>query len=203
MTAPLRRWAGVDVGAGKGFDLAVIEGDRLVAGPARIVEIQEVVRWLREQRPRVVAVDGPRSPAADGQLSRREERDLVKAKVCGIRYTPSRAALDAGRSYYAWIRNGLELYEALSEAERSAGWTQIECFPTATWSRLGGPRGKRSRARWSHEVLQGLGLRGLPSRMSQDARDAIAAAVTARLYDERQTGSFGDIVVPTGQGLSV
>jgi hypothetical protein len=34
--------------------------------------------------------------------------------------------------------------------------------------------------------------------MSQDARDAIGAAVTARLYDEGRTESFGDIVIPIG-----
>jgi predicted nuclease with RNAse H fold len=198
MMAPLRRWAGVDVGAAKGFDAAVIAGDRVVGGPERIVETHQVVLWLREQRPRVVAVDAPRSAAADGELSRPEETDLVKAKVCGIRYTPSRAALDAGGSYYGWIRNGLELYRALSEANGSHGWAVIECFPTATWSRLGGSRGERSRAKWSHEVLSGLGLTGLPRRMSQDARDAIGAAVTARLYDEGRTESFGDIVIPIG-----
>jgi len=38
-------------------------------------------------------------------------------------------------------------------------------------------------------------LKGVPERTSQDARDAIAAAVTARLYPDG-TRSFGEIVVP-------
>ena len=34
------------------------------------------------------------------------------------------------------------------------------------------------------------------ARPSQDLRDAIAAAVTARLYDDRATERYGEIVVP-------
>jgi hypothetical protein len=32
--------------------------------------------------------------------------------------------------------------------------------------------------------------------MNQDARDAIGAAVTARLYDDQHTEAFGEIAVP-------
>lgn len=192
------RWAGVDVGARKGFDVAVIDARGLVARPARFTEIAALIGWLREERPRVVAVDSPRSPAPDGDLSRQGERDLVRARVCGVRYTPNAAALVANEGYYAWIRNGFDLYAALDEATGSAGWATIECFPTAAWSRLGSPRGKRTRARWSREVLDGLGLKDLPQRMNQDARDAIGAAITARLFDEGGTEPFGDIVVPLG-----
>lgn len=190
------RWAGVDVGATKGFDLAVIERDRLVAGPQRVPQIAEAVRWLREQRPRLVAVDSPRSAAPEGELSRQDERDLVRAGVCGIRYTPNEAALAENETYYAWIANGFELYAALMAERPSAGWEVIECFPTASWSRLGGGKGSRSRARWSLAVLESLELERLPGRMNQDARDAIGAAVTARLYDEGETEAFGEIIVP-------
>lgn len=196
MSAASDRWAGVDVGAGKGFDVAVIDRHCLVAGPRRITEAPEVVRWLRWLCPRVVAVDSPRRPAGEGELSRRDERALARAPVCGIRYTPDESALGENRTYYAWIANGFELYAALLAAQRAAGWQVIECFPTATWSRLGGRRGSRSRARWSREVLEGVRLDGLPSRMNQDARDSVGAAVTARLHAEGATESFGEIVVP-------
>ncbi len=203
MNAPGKRWAGVDVGAGKGFDLAVIDPHGLVAGPERITAIPEVVRWLRDQRPRVVAVDSPRSPAREGELSRRGERDLVRAGVCGIRYTPNEAALGQNKTYYAWIANGFDLYAAVVAAKRSARWRVIECFPTATWSRLGGRRDKRSRARWSREVLDGLRLERLPSRMNQDARDSIDAAVTAKLYDDKKVEAFGEIIVPAIRALEL
>ena len=132
MGTPLRRWAGVDVGARKGFDAAVIDENGLVAGPLRLTELPQLVRWLRDQQPRVVAVDSPQSPAASGELSRREERDLVRAGVCGIRYTPNKAALAANETYYAWIANGFGLYAALSATRQATGWEVIECFPTAT-----------------------------------------------------------------------
>ncbi len=112
-----------------------------------------------------IAVDqAMAAAAANGELSRRGERDLVRAGVCGIRYTPNEAALGANRTYYAWIAHGFDLYAALLAAKRSADWEVIECFPTATWSRLGGRKGSRSRARWSRVVLEGLQLHGLPSR---------------------------------------
>ena len=156
------------------------------------------MRWLRERRPRVVAVDGPRRVARAGELSRPDERDLVRAGVCGIRYTPNEMALGENEAYYAWIVNGFRLYEELTSAT-AAPWTVIECFPTATWSRLGGARGGRSRARWSREVLESLGLRSLPRRMNQDARDAIGAAITARLHDNGETEAFGEIIVPVAR----
>jgi hypothetical protein len=39
-------------------------------------------------------------------------------------------------------------------------------------------------------------LRGLPAATNQDRRDAIAAAVTARLHDQGLTEVIGEIVVP-------
>jgi predicted nuclease with RNAse H fold len=100
--------------------------------------------------------------------------------------------------YYGWILNGLRLYEALGRSPDLAVATVIECFPTASWSRLGGRRGKRTRARWSRAVLQAQGLTGLPLRMNQDTRDAVGAAITARLHEVGRTECFGETVVPLG-----
>ena len=185
------RWAGVDVGAHrKGFHVAVIDTDGLVAGPAQLCTPHDVTAWLREHRPTGVAIDSPLRPAPDGERSRADERALAGA-VCGIRYTPDARALQ-GNPYYDWIRHGLELYAALA----AAGWEAVECFPTATWTRLGGPRGSRSRARWSRAVLESAGLDRVPTTMNQDGRDAIGAALTARLHAQGKADRFGDIVVP-------
>jgi predicted nuclease with RNAse H fold len=191
-------WAGVDVGAKKGFDVALIDERRLVAAPGRVADAAMVVKVLTNERARVVAVDSPRTPAPDGRLSRAEEADLVRA-VCGIRYTPNMAELRTNPGYYGWILNGFELYAALDRAAADTRWRTIECFPTATWTRLGNRR-QGSRARWSDRVLRGLGIEGLPPRMNQDARDAIGAAHTAFLFDAkpRSCETFGDIVVPRG-----
>jgi predicted nuclease with RNAse H fold len=95
-------------------------------------------------------------------------------------------------SYYAWVVEGLALFEAL----RARGRPAIEVFPTASWTRWVGPRAGRSRQSWSRAGLAALGLAGLPARTNQDERDAIAAAVTARQHAYGQTETIGEIVVP-------
>lgn len=179
-------WAGIDVGArSKGFHLAVVTRDA-VTELRRCETPAEVVRALPPVR--AVAIDSPRGLAPPGHTFRPCERELTRA-VCGIRWTP--AEID-GNAYYAWIAHGLELYSLLPGA--------IECFPTASWTRWAGPR-HGSRAAWTAGALANLGLAGVPPRISQDFRDAIAAAVTARLYSEGGTESFGSIVVPLRSGI--
>jgi hypothetical protein len=87
-----------------------------------------------------------------------------------------------------------ELYAAL--ADRLPTARLIEVFPTAAWTVWAGPREKRRRARWSRAALADLDLPGVPSRHNQDDRDAIAASIVARLYDEGRTRAFGKLIVP-------
>jgi predicted nuclease with RNAse H fold len=131
------------------------------------------------------------APAATGASCRVVERELVRAGICGIRWTPDRAGLDRNPAYYEWIEHGFELHAEL----RDVGLATIECFPTASWTRWGGSRGEFSRARWSSQVLQGLLELRPGERLNQDRRDALAAALTARAHP-RGTECFGDIVVP-------
>jgi predicted nuclease with RNAse H fold len=181
-------WTGVDVGARrKGFHVARVDERRLLSLD-RVVSSQKVVDLVVGAR--LVAVDSPRTLAEDGRTTRDCERELVRA-VCGIRWTPDRSAVMSDNPYYEWVRCGLELYEALE----GAGVPVSECFPTAAWTRWGGPRGSRTRARWSRETLAGLDLEDVPHGLSQDWRDAIAAALTAQL-PRRFTERFGPIVVP-------
>jgi len=179
----LLRVAGVDVGGRrKGFHAAVIERRSLLAGPVPLRSVGAAIEWLLEYRPVLVAVDAPI------ELGPRAcERDLART-ICGLYYTP--AAVEG--PFYEWMRHGLELYAAL----RHAGLRAVECFPTATWTRLAGPRGSRRRAGWSAAALSRLPVRGVPSRIGQDGRDAIGAAYTAWLHVSGRTESFGSIVVP-------
>ena len=193
---PLTLYAGIDVGARKGFDVAVIGDGRVVEPPQRITGVASVVDCLSALRPAVIAIDSPMTPAPPDKRSRVGERNLVKAGVCGIRYTPDEVTLHGNETYYGWILNGLRLYGALGRSRSLASATVIECFPTASWSRLGEPRGIDTRARWSRRVLEAQQIGGLPTRMNQDARDAIGAAITAELHAAGRTESFGDIVVP-------
>ena len=182
-------WAGVDVGGPrKGFHVAVVGGDRLLAleraeGAADVVAAVE--------RCALTAVDSPRMTALAGQSARECERMLAR-EICGIRWTPDAETVLGGNPYYEWIRRGLALYRALAAAALEA----IECFPTASWTRWGGRRGKHSRARWSARVLAQQGLADVPGRLNQDWRDAIGAALTARAHSQGLTQELGEIVVP-------
>jgi predicted nuclease with RNAse H fold len=186
-------WAGVDVGGRrKGFHVAVIDRQRLIE-LGRGSTPEDVIRFLERHRPGVVAVDSPRHPAPDGLRSRHDEREFAARRICGIRYTPDRARLDGNPAYYQWIDNGLGLYAALEDA----GLRAIECFPTASWTQWRGKRGSASRASWSSLALAGLGVEDVPPRLNQDDRDAIAAAVTARLHADGRCFTCGeDLVVP-------
>ena len=191
----MARFAGVDVGGrGKGFHVALLDGDGVELFSS--VKPREVVAWLAERGPEVVAVDSPVDAARKGRVRRKGERRLART-VCGIRFTPDMKTMEARKDgYYDWILNGFRLYKRLERAGRDNGWEVIECFPTASWTRWAGARGRRSRADWSGEALATLGLHGVPPRTNQDVRDAVAAALTARLHAEGATERFGRIVVP-------
>jgi predicted nuclease with RNAse H fold/alkylated DNA nucleotide flippase Atl1 len=183
-------WIGVDVGGKrKGFDVAVIDERRLLALVSGL-GLDDIVELVDAERPAVVGIDSPRCCAATGRTARDGERVLAR-RICGIRWTPDRATVE-DKPYYAWIIEGLELFEALADRDVEL----IEVFPTAAWTRWFGPRGSRSRATWTEQGVVRLGLAGIPYRTNQDQRDAIAAAVTARQHTEGTTEALGEIVVP-------
>jgi predicted nuclease with RNAse H fold len=186
-------WTGVDVGGKrKGFDVAVIDGRRVLALQSRLT-CRQVVDIVMEQRPEVVGIDGPRCCAPERQNARDSELQLAKL-ICGIRWTPDERRVRTS-AYYAWVLEGLALFHALA----SRGVEAIEVFPTASWTRWHGERGPRTRADWTRQGLAALGLQGVPARTNQDQRDAIAAAMTARQHSVALTETIGDIVVPAGR----
>ncbi len=191
----MTRWLGVDVGAKrKGFDIALVD-NRGVVALAGGLDVAGVVAHAEAAAPALVGIDSPRRCAPDGHTARDDERMLARS-VCAIRWTPDAAAVRSS-AYFAWIIHGLELFEAVT----ARGVEAIEVFPTASWTRWYGARGKRSRAAWSRDGLAAMGLDGVPDRTNQDQRDAIAAAVTARQHSRGQTESIGEIVVPAGRWL--
>jgi predicted nuclease with RNAse H fold len=186
-------WAGVDVGGKrKGFDAAIIDDRQVLVLRGRLT-CDQVVELAMEQRPEVIAIDSPCDCAPDGHTARDGERQLKKS-ICGIRWTPDKRRVYAG-AYYAWIVEGLALFDALAAYDGAV----IEVFPTASWTRWHGSRGSRSRAAWTSQGLVGLGLDGVPARTNQDQRDAVAAAVTARQHSLGLTETMGGIVVPAGR----
>ncbi len=179
-------------GKRKGFDLAVIDDRRILALLSRLT-CGQVVDLLMENRPAVIAIDGPCCCAPDGQAARDGELQLARS-ICGIRWTPDARRVH-GSAYYAWILEGLALFDALA----ARGVAAIEVFPTASWTRWHGRRGPRTRAAWTRQGLAALGLGNVPARTNQDQRDAIAAAMTARQHSFGLTEAMGDIVVPAGR----
>jgi predicted nuclease with RNAse H fold len=179
-------------GKRKGFDIALVDDRRLLA-LAGGLDREAVMERVRSDRPAVVAIDSPRSCAPEGQTARADERQLARS-ICGIRWTPDEGHVRAS-AYYAWIVEGLALFEAFA----AGGIEAIEVFPTASWTRWHGARGARSRSAWSRDGLAALGLAGVPRRTNQDQRDAIAAAVTARQYAQGVTETIGEIIVPAGR----
>jgi predicted nuclease with RNAse H fold len=188
----VQSWAGVDVGdRRKGFHVAVVDRAR-VFELKRYTSPLELAAWLRDLKPELTAIDSPCAPAPRGESSRHEEREFARAGICGIRWTPDPDALQANARYYGWILNGFHLYAAL----RAGGLATVECFPTASWTRWGGRRGARRRSEWSQATLASLAVELPARRLSQDDRDAIGAALTARAHADGCTESYGQIVVP-------
>lgn len=178
-------------GPRKGFDVAVLR-DYQVIELARRLSHHDVMAIAQKHQPSVIAIDSPRSCAPDGERSREGERSLA-GSVCGIRWTPDPAHVYAN-GYYGWIVEGLRLYRGLGDY----GGEVIEVFPTASWTRWHGPRGKKRRSVWSREALSALNVGGVPARTNQDQRDAIGAAMTAQQHSAGRTEHFGEIVVPIG-----
>jgi predicted nuclease with RNAse H fold len=148
------------------------------------------VRLVETYRPVLVAIDSPRCCAPEGESARAGELQVARS-ICGIRWTPDARRVRAS-PYYAWIVHGLDLFDDLIARDVEV----IEVFPTAAWTRWRGKRGRRSRADWSRQGLAALVFDGLPARTNQDQRDAIAAAMTARLHTQGLTETMGDLVVP-------
>lgn len=186
-------WAGVDVGGRrKGFHIAVLDGGLRIS-LARAATVGRCVELVRASA--VVGVDAPSAWADPGERSRACERAFAGAGVCGIRPTPDEATAAARTDrYYEWVEQGLALWAAL----RAEGVPALECFPTASWTRWSGRRGRTSRAAWSRSGLAALGLPGVGVARNQDERDAVAAALTAWQCERRPATveRFGDLVVP-------
>ena len=193
MTGPMT--AGIDVGGRrKGFDIAVLDATRVELH--RTADVGTVVDLVRAAD--TVGVDAPAAWAPPGQRSRPDERAFTAAGICGIRYTPDGAAARARTdTYLEWVWQGLALYDALE----AAGVPTVEVFPTAAWTRWFGPRGTRTRlawtrASWRHLLASGLQVHGVDGRPTQDAMDAVAAALVSRQHLDGTVQRFGTLVVP-------
>jgi len=189
----VERFAGVDVGGPrKGFDLAILEESEVVellSGQG----VDDAASAIAAAGAVVVGIDSPCSCAAPGEKSRPGERRLAR-ELCPIFYTPDEETVRSGNPFYGWVVEGLALYAALATEAPAA--EAIEVFPSAAWTIWAGPREGRPKSEWSRRALEFTGVAGLPGRSSQDARDAVGAALVARAHWHGETSDYGGIRVP-------
>src|SRR5262245_32065702 len=144
MSASSAVWCGVDVGGHrKGFHLAAVDATALLDASRTGLDVAGAVEWISRFSPTATAVDSPICAAPTGRSSRAGERRMRHEVGCNIRPTPALEVLLARPDeLYGWIANGFQLYEALEQVEIMA----FECFPTASWTRWAGRRGRQTRA---------------------------------------------------------
>ena len=186
------RWIGVDVGGKrKGFDVAVIDDQRVLDLRNHLSCAPRSPPWSLEHHPNVVAVDSPRTCAPDGQTARDDEpparqvdlrhpldtRGKPGARERLLRLDPRRASICSRRSPPAGPRSS-----RCSRPPRGLAGTESEARGPA---RPG-----------AGEALAALGLDGRPAWTNQDQPDAIAAAMTGRQHSLGRTETIGAIVVP-------
>jgi methylated-DNA-protein-cysteine methyltransferase-like protein len=204
-------YAGIDVSASRGFDIALLDDDRRVVLLAKARDLDAagvIVRGLPPET--VVAVDAPPAPsrglAGAGKAYRIAEQELHRA---GVSLYPVPASTDAAP---AWMRAGFELYEILSKAGfppflegKARRGVSIEVYPHLTYRVLAGEgRGGASKLEWSRAALRRK-VAGTTRASTQDALDAIAAAYTAWTFANDRWVGYGDpregvIVAPRADG---
>lgn len=191
--ASVERFAGVDVGGPrKGFDVAILEGSKVIE-LLRGQGVDEAAGAITAAGAVVVGIDSPCSCAAPGEKSRPGERRLAR-EICPIFFTPDEETVRSGNPFYRWVVEGLALYAALAREAPAA--EAVEVFPSAAWTVWAGPREGRPKSEWSRKALRSTGVSGLPGRSSQDARDAVGAALVARAHWHGETADYGGIRVP-------
>jgi predicted nuclease with RNAse H fold len=181
------RWMGVDVGGKrKPFDAALIEDQRLVDLRQR-QSIDNVVAWVASVKPTVVAIDSPdrAQPRAHAPAGRKRLRETV----CGIRWTPPTPSSKPIRTTSGSSRDYASTTRWRANHSR---WSSVTDRLLDAPARA---RSGRQRSVWTREALAALGLKDAPPRTNQDMRDAIAAALTARDYEQGRFETFGGIVV--------
>ncbi|MGH2725764.1 MAG: DUF429 domain-containing protein [Actinomycetota bacterium] len=191
-------FAGIDVSATRGFDVAVLDDDRRVVLLAKTRDLDAagvIVKGLPPET--VIGVDAPPSPARGlagaGKGYRVAEHELHRLGVSLYSVPPD---ADIAPS---WMRAGFALYDVLSKAGFPpffAGPTRrgvsIEVYPHLTYRVLSGDaRGRASKLEWSRAALRRK-VAGLTKDATQDALDAIAAAYTAWTFGNDRWVGYGD-----------
>lgn len=177
---------GIDVGAGKGFDLVALDDRRRPVERRRRVGPAELESLIRAWRPDVIAIDAPPRWGLHAGGSRLTERELRRFGIQSFG-TPSNPDA-AGGPFYDWMRVGFTAYEAAARcgyrryAGGRPGGTAMEVFPHASAVVLAGclPDRRTSKRSFRSRVLRAHGV-PLGELRSIDQLDATMAALTGLL----------------------
>ena len=196
----MARVLGVDVSLGRGHDVALLDGLRVMATWDRVGS-GGVGALLREHAPDAVGIDAPPRPGLSllrdpveaarlplpprpgTHLDRRIAEYELSRRGIGSHQTPK----DEGR-LFSWMTAGFEAFEAARDAgyETFLGdgpmlGRAMEVFPYASYVALAGclSPGRRHRLAWRRRVLEEASVQGLASDATIDALDAVCAALTA------------------------
>jgi len=218
----MTRCIGVDVSLGRGQDVALIDGSRVVETWSR-VGFEQLTAMLRDLRPDAVGIDAPPRkglellaleaererlpvpPRAGTHLRRRIAEYELSRRGIGSHQTPA----DEDR-LFSWMTAGFQVFEAANDAgyrtflgEGIVTDSAFEVFPYASYVALAGclSPGRRHRLSWRRRVLEAAGADGLPTDATIDCLDAICAALTAERFRGGRGCWVGDpregaIVVP-------
>ncbi len=173
---------GIDVGAGKGLDLVLIDERRVPLRVISRVGIESLGHLLEEMKPDVVAIDAPPAWSPTGR-SRLTERLLAELNLHAFN-TPS-AEHGRDNRFYAWMESGFEAFRVAAahgyERYRAGDPRKktLEVFPHASAAVLAGalpPKGVGKKA-WRERILraQGVETAGLTTA---DRVDAALCALT-------------------------
>lgn len=185
-------FAGIDVGGKtKGFHLVGLSEDNNLQS-RHVLAPGDAVRTLKSWGARVVAVDAPMSWAAEGR-ARISERQLESYGIHCFKTPCESIAHD--KSFYDWVRNGLALYDVLSEHKYrrpielskvdKRSLRMIETFPHAIAMRLSTSDSRgRSKVRFRRQVLRENEINESQLR-NIDFVDAALCALLARIYLEQ------------------
>lgn len=169
------QFAGIDIGgAKKGFHLCLINEQGAVTDLVRLKTSESVSRYLQEQKPSCIAIDGPSRSVRTTARTREAERQ-IRTLDYRLQWTPQ-----AGGRAQEWMQQSEYLWSVLRR-----DFPQIpicETFPTAIQDRV-----------LTEEVQLPLAM--LQSRLlrehTKDFFDAILAATAARRIHRKEAEVFG------------
>lgn len=211
-------YAGIDLSARRGFDVAILDDERRVAALWRSPTLEALCERLDALAgPFVAAVDAPQRPS-DFPLRRPEVRAALpvpppqgrftRHRVCDYELARRGISLyllpEPGGLHPAWMELGFATFRRLQEGyglrlPDTAGddeTTLLEVYPYASFVTLLGGRPPRKTTREGAAIrldaLRRAGICNLPDeKLSHDAVDALVAAYTIWAWRHGQGCALG------------